>query len=86
MIAAKTRVAPLINQSIPRLELLAALILSRLIKAIKRALEHFTTIKTEVCLTYSLVVLTWIKTRDKKYKRFVENRVAEIRQNSNVNN
>ena len=29
-------------------------------------------------------ILTWIKTTDKKYKQFVENRVSEIRQNSNV--
>ena len=29
-------------------------------------------------------ILTWIKTTDKKYKQFVEHRVSEIRQNSNV--
>ena len=84
MIAAKTRVAPLTNQSIPRLELLGALILSRLMKTVKRALQQFTTITSEVYLTDSQVVLTWIKTTDKKYKQFVENRVVEIRQNSNV--
>ena len=38
MIIAKTRVAPLTNQSIPRIELLRALILSRLIKTVKGAL------------------------------------------------
>ena len=38
MIAAKTRVAPLTNQSIPRLELLGARILSKVIKTVKRAL------------------------------------------------
>ena len=32
----------------------------------------------------SQVVLIWIKTTNKKYKQFVENRVAEIRQNPNV--
>ena len=32
----------------------------------------------------SQVVLTWIKTTNKKYKQFVENRVAEIRQNPNL--
>ena len=32
----------------------------------------------------SQVVLTWIKTTDKKYKQFIKNRVTEIRQNSNV--
>ena len=62
MIAAKTRAAPLTNQSIPRLELLGALILSRLMKTVKRALQQFTTINSEVHLTDSQVVLTWIKT------------------------
>ena len=84
MIAAKTRVAPLTNHSIPRLELLRALILSRLMDTVKRALQKFTTINSEVYLTDSQVVLTWMKTTDRKYKQFVENRVVEIRQNSNV--
>ena len=44
MIAAKTRVAPLTNQSIPRLELLGALVLSRLMKTGKTALQQFTII------------------------------------------
>ena len=77
MIAAKTRVAPSNNQNIPRLELLGALILSRLMETVKRALQQFTTI----FITNSLVVLTWVKTADKKYKKFIENRVAQIRQN-----
>ena len=84
MIAAKTSVAPLINQSIPRLELLGSLILSRLMKTVKRALQKLTTINLKVYLKDSQVVLTWIKTTDKKNKQFVEKRVVEIRQNSNV--
>ena len=84
MIAAKTRVAPLTNQGISGLERLEALTLSRLMKTVKRALQQFTAINSEVYLTDSHVVLTWIKTTDKKYKWFVKNRVAEIRQNSNV--
>ena len=84
MIAVKTRVAPLTNQRIPRLELSGALFLSRLTKTVKRALRQFTTINSEVYLTDSQVVLTWIATTDKKYKQFVKNRVVEIRQYSNV--
>ena len=84
MIAAKTKVAPLTNQRISRLERLGAVTLSRLMKTVKRALQQFTTMNSEVYLTDSQVVLTWIKTTDKKYKWFVENRITEIRQNSNV--
>ena len=78
MIAEKTRVAPLSNQSIPGLELLGPLILSRLMKTVKRALHQFTTMNSEIYLTDSQVVLTWINITDKKYKQFVENSVAEI--------
>ena len=57
MIAAKTRVAPLTNQSVPRLELLGALVRSRLMRTVKRALRQFTTINSEVYLTDSQVVI-----------------------------
>ena len=52
-------------------------------KTVKKALQQFTTINSEVYLTDSQVILTWIKTTDKKYKQLVKNRVGEIRQNSN---
>ena len=51
-IPAKTRIAPLANQSIPRLELLGALILSRLMNTVKRALQKFTTINQLRSLPY----------------------------------
>ena len=57
MIAAKTRVAPLTNQSVARLELLGALVRSRLMRTVKRALRQFTTINSEVYLTDSQVVI-----------------------------
>ena len=57
-IAEKTRVAPLTNKSKPGLELLGALILSRLLKAVKRGLQQFTTTNSEVYFTDSQLVLT----------------------------
>ena len=48
MIAAKTRVAPLTNQTIPRLELLGAMSFSRIVKKAKRALKQLTTINSEI--------------------------------------
>ena len=68
MLATKTSVVPLTNQTTPRFELLGALILSRLVKTVTRVLQQFTAIKSEAYITESQmaqVVLTWIKTIDK---------------------
>lgn len=68
MLATKTSVVPLTNQTTPRLELLGTLILSRLVKTVTRVLQQFTAFKSEAYITESQmaqVVLTWIKTIDK---------------------
>jgi len=80
LIPSKTRVAPLKKQTIPRLELLAALILARLTALIKTAMEQCLVISRVRCWTNSKNVLYWIKRKDKEWKQFVNHRVAEIRQ------
>ena len=71
--------APLSKLSIPRLELLSALILARLIVTVKSALEHLITIDKLLCWTDSLTAPSWIRGIDKEWRTFVENRVKEIR-------
>eukprot|EP00731_Ephydatia_muelleri_P009508 Em0005g94a len=78
-IAAKSRVAPLQEQTIPRLELLGALLLSRLMVNIASALNSELTLNAPVCYTDSKVVLFWIQRCDKEWRQFVENRIREIR-------
>ena len=80
LIASKTRVAPLKQQTIPRLELLAALILARLATQIKTTLEQCLVVSRIRCWTDSKNVLYWIKGKNKEWKQFVNHRVAEIRQ------
>ena len=75
-VASKT---PLSQLSIPRLELLSALILSRLITTVKVALEPLVALEEVYCWTDSKTVLHWIIGTDKEWKAFVENRVKEIR-------
>ena len=82
LVASKTRVAPLIVQTIPRLELLGALILSRLVLKVKECLEQVAKIEKIICLTDAEVVLNWIQRDDRVYKQFVQNRVEEIRMNT----
>lgn len=79
-VAAKTRVAPLQSQTIPRLELLSALLLARLIATVADSLNSTLPQLELRCFTDSRVALYWIQGIDKEWKPFVRNRVAEIRQ------
>ena len=76
-VMAKTRVAPLKELTLPKLELMAALIATRVSKYITTSLQ---TQNTSVNLwTNSQIVLYWIK-GDKKTPTFVSHRVKEIHQ------
>eukprot|EP00795_Rhopilema_esculentum_P003197 gene3197-1511_t len=79
LVAAKTRLVPLKSDTIPRLELMAALVLSRLIKSVKEALKPVIEVDKIFCWVDSQIVLWWIFSREKEYKPFVQNRVLEIR-------
>ena len=80
LIMSKTRVALLTKPTITRLELLAALILARLVQRIREVLQLIAQIKEVFCWTNSMTTLHWIKGVDKEYKPFAQNRVKEIRQ------
>ena len=56
-IAANTRVTPVGGMTIPRLELLSALLLSKLITSIAAALERETSLNNPVCFSDSKVSL-----------------------------
>ena len=77
-VASKTRVAPLSAQTIPRLELLAALLLARLLSSVASALGPEHPLGEPLCFTDSKIALCWIRGFDKEWKQFVENRVREI--------
>lgn len=66
-LASKTRVAPLSNQTIPRLEHLAAAILARLISAVNLYLEREVPIKKITYWSDSEIALCWIKGTDKEW-------------------
>lgn len=77
---AKSKVAPLRRLSIPRLELLAAVLLSDLVSAVHHALKDFRYDAKIYAWSDSTVVLTWIKSCPSRWKTFVANRTALIQE------
>ena len=77
-VTSRTRVAPLSAQTIPRLELLAALLFARLLSSVLHALQMEQSLKEPLCFTDSKITLFWIKGSDKMWRQFVQNRVIEI--------
>ena len=81
LIAAKSRVAPLKQLSIPRLELLAAVLAARLANTIQK--ESRIQLCDVMLFTDSAITLSWIRSQSRKYKPFVSSRIGEIQSISN---
>ena len=80
LLASRTRLAPLNKQTIPRLELLSALLLSKLVYSVTNAIKSEYTLEKPCCYTDSIVALYWITGLRKEWKQFVKNRMNQIRQ------
>lgn len=78
-LSAKTRVAPMGGSPIPRLELLSALLLAKLMNNIHSALSPRVSLGDPVCYSDSKVALYWIYGCEQEWKQFVENRTNSIR-------
>ena len=84
LVASKSRVAPLSQPSVPRLELLASLITSRLLNTVKNAFQNVLNIERTVCWTDSKCALFWIM-GGREHKQFIQNRVDEVLDLTNPN-
>ena len=79
-VVCKTRVAPLKPQTIPRLQLLSALLLTQILINVSESLRNRLPLQAPKCFTDSQVALYWITDLGKEWKPFVQNRVNEIRE------
>ncbi|XP_062714016.1 uncharacterized protein LOC134290827 [Aedes albopictus] len=76
LLAAKTRVAPIKQVSLPRLELNAAALLSTLMESVMQAFSH---LEVEPwAYTDSSIVLQWLSAHPRKWKTYVANRTSAI--------
>ena len=76
---AKTKVPLLKKLSIPRLDLLGCVLLSKVLKDVLVALKRRVSIDSVYCWSDSEIALCWMKRREKCWKPRVENRVVSIR-------
>ncbi|GFX79962.1 integrase_H2C2 domain-containing protein [Trichonephila clavipes] len=79
-ITAKSRVSPLKKLTLPRLELLGAVLASRILKYLTSKFKFL--ILKSFLWSDSSIALHWIKGKASNYKQFVSNRVIEIQSNS----
>ena len=86
LLTAKSRATPLKTETVRRLQLIGVLLSSRLITSVNNALKNCVNFDKMYLWTDSKVTLSWIKAIGKEFKAFKENRLREIRNDTDIEN
>jgi hypothetical protein len=78
LVGTKTKLAPIKPLTVPRLELNAAVLLSRWLSHVKSVLYNCVKIVDTYAWTDSMVVLSWLTTPHETFKQYVSNRVHQV--------
>ena len=79
LLTSKTKVVPLKEQTIPRLELLGVVILARLMASVQEALNVvIASLPVNECYFIDSTTVLYLGKNSKEYKQFVQNRKDEI--------
>ncbi|XP_062714172.1 uncharacterized protein LOC134290955 [Aedes albopictus] len=82
LVSSKTKVAPIKQLSVPRLELQAAVLGTRLMKSIISS--HTLSINRKVFWSDSNTVLAWLRSDQRRFHQFVAFRIGEIQEETDV--
>ncbi|XP_065664600.1 uncharacterized protein LOC136086241 [Hydra vulgaris] len=85
LVTSKSRVSPLLKNTIPKLELRAMLLLANLFIVVYKELSCVLNISCIKLFSDSIICLNWVNNVNKKYEAFVQKRLEKIRSLYDIN-
>ena len=79
LLSSESKVALISGETTTRLELLTAFLLASLFTSVELALKETIQIQKRFCWIDSMAALFWIKSSEREWKQFIQNRIDKVR-------